>query len=127
VLAIEPLDVFTPLRLFAENAEAPADLFVVGHPGLMLQVPNEVQAVFGNPDGRKRVSFGKRLGAGGRIGVLGHDASTVGGYSGGPVVGIKGDGVAGLHYYGDPVNGNLAVTADALRAHESFAHFGGGQ
>ena len=124
VLAIEPVTSFTPLGLIDENAPSPADLFVVGHPGLMAGVPSEVQAVFGNPDGRKRVSFGKRLGAGGRVGVFGHDASTIGGYSGAPVVGIRGDAVAGLHYYGDPVNGNLAVTAEALREHASYAHFG---
>lgn len=121
VLTIEPIDERQPLRLLAENAEGPRNLFVVGHPALTTEVAKEVAAVFGNPDGRKRVSFGRRQPAGGHLGRLGHDASTVGGYSGGPVVGIKGDAVAGLHYYGDPVNGNLAVTAAALRQHVSFA------
>jgi len=127
VLSIEPIAEYAPLRLQVEETATPSNLFVIGHPGLMAGVPSEVQAVFGQPDGRKRVSFGKRLAAGGRISVFGHDASTVGGFSGGPVVGIKGDAVAGLHYYGDPVNGNLAVTADAIREHASFEHFGGGQ
>jgi S1-C subfamily serine protease len=127
VLSIEPVDAFKPLALMGADEPAPSDLFVVGHPGLMAGVPSEVQAVFGNPDGRKRVSFGKQLSAGGRIGILGHDASTIGGYSGGPVVRIKGDAVAGLHYYGNPASGNLAVTAAALRAHKSYAYFGAAQ
>jgi hypothetical protein len=123
VLEIEPRDDCRPLRLQPDEDGAPSNLFVVGHPGLTQQVAAEVRAVFGNPDGHKRVSFGKRLRAA-RTGILAHDASTVGGYSGAPVLNIKGEAVAGLHYYGDPVNGNLAVASGALRAHAAAAHFG---
>jgi endonuclease G len=87
----------------------------------MAAVPDDVRAVFGRPDGRKRVSFGKRLEGIGRPGEIVYDASTVGGYSGGPVLGISDGMVAGLHYYGDPVGGNLAVTAATIRAHRAYA------
>lgn len=123
VLEVEPLDGKRPLELAAVGSEMPRNIFVVGHPGLAATVPSAVAAVFGRLDGRKRVSFGKRQPVGGRVDVLGHDASTVGGYSGGPVVSINGDAVVGLHYYGDPVNGNLALAAATLRAHPAYALF----
>jgi hypothetical protein len=104
-----------PLK-FATTA-APLNLFVVGHPALALAVPEKVRAVFGNPDGRKRVSFGKRLDLTLKPGEFLHDASTIGGFSGGPVLGILDGTVAGLHYFGDPENGNMAITADTIRAH----------
>jgi hypothetical protein len=46
-----------------------------------------------------------------------HDASTIGGYSGGCVLPFLTNEVVGLHYYGDPLTGNRAFTAAALRAH----------
>lgn len=121
VLAIEPQRESTPLSLALGAGVTPNNLFVVGHPALMAAVPDDVQAVFGRPDGRKRVSFGKRLEGIGRRGEIVYDASTVGGYSGGPVLGISDGTVAGLHYYGDPVGGNLAVTAATIRAHRAYA------
>ena len=108
----------TPLKL-AANGASPRNLFVVGHPGLLLTVPDKVRAVFGNPDGRKRVSFGKKLDLTLRPGEFLYDASTIGGFSGAPVLGIVDGGVVGLHYFGDPENGNMAITADTLRAHAS--------
>jgi hypothetical protein len=120
VLAIEPNEVQTPLTFSSASAAAPNNLFVVGHPALLAGVPAQVKAVFGNPDGRKRVSFGKRLSVKTASREMGHDASTIGGFSGGPVVGISSGLVAGLHYYGDPASGNLAITADAIRAHGSY-------
>lgn len=126
VLEIEPRDDCQPLALLADDDVTSSNVFVVGHPGLTQQVAAEVRAVFGNPDGQKRVSFGRRLRTA-HTGILAHDASTVGGYSGAPVLTIQGDAVAGLHYYGDPVNGNLAVAARTLREHTAAAHFGRGR
>ena len=117
VLTIEPYTEQEPLTLAASAAKPPQNLFVVGHPGLKSYVPEEVLAVFGKPDGKKRVSFGKLLPAANLAGNIGHDASTIGGYSGGPVVGISDGTVAGLHFYGDPISGNLAISAAAIRAH----------
>jgi hypothetical protein len=125
VLAIEPLGEQTPLMLAAGAGTVPNNLFVVGHPVLTEGVPDKVQAVFGKLDGRKRVSFGKRMQAAARPGQIVYDASTVGGYSGGPVLGISDGVVAGLHYYGDPVSGNLAISASAIRAHRAYAYFVG--
>lgn len=124
VLAIEPTAGRAPLALIGAGDELPDNLFVVGHPAPMFAAPTAVAAVFGKPDGKKRVSFGKRLEPSApRPGELVHDASTIGGYSGGPVLDISRGGVAGLHYYGDPVGGNLAIASDALRAHEAFGHW----
>jgi S1-C subfamily serine protease len=120
VLEIEPFNDVTPLRLAPPGDATPDFLYVVGHPGLSSSIPAEVRAVFGTPDGRKRVSFGKRMTTPAN-GVLTHDASTIGGYSGGPVAHSSGQ-VIGLHYYGDPASGNRAVTARAIREHESFKH-----
>lgn len=123
VLEIESCSELTPLAVEARPAQPLKNLYVVGHPGEMAGVPEEVRAVFGNPDGRKRVSFGQRLDAAAGGGDIVHDASTIGGYSGGPIVRISSGQVGGLHYYGDPASGNLAVTADAIRAHEAFQYF----
>jgi hypothetical protein len=93
-------------------------LYVVGHPGRMTDTPDEVLAVFGNPDGKKRVSFGEVMAPETpRPGELAHDASTIGGFSGGCVLAFGAPHVAGLHYYGDPLSGNRAITAAALRQH----------
>lgn len=124
LLMIEPVTGRSALSLCPAGAALPANLFVVGHPAPMHGVPAAVEAVFGRPDGRKRVSFGKLLdGAAPAQGQFVHDASTIGGYSGGPVVDIAEGTVAGLHYFGDPTNGNLAFAADTLRAHEAHRHW----
>jgi hypothetical protein len=125
VLAIEPATDHPPLTLAPDTAIAPNNLFVIGHPGLTEEVPEKVQAVFGKPDGRKRVSFGKRIQAAAGRGQIVYDASTVGGFSGGPVLGISAGVVSGLHYYGDPANGNLAISASAIRAHRAYAYLAG--
>jgi hypothetical protein len=46
-----------------------------------------------------------------------HDASTIGGYSGGCVLHVLNHEVRGLHYAGDPTYGNRAIGSAALRAH----------
>ncbi|WP_065754861.1 trypsin-like serine peptidase [Bradyrhizobium paxllaeri] len=93
-------------------------IYVMGHPGKMPKVPENVLAVFGTPNERKRVSFGETIdtSAPGPNEFL-HDASTIGGYSGGCVLPFLKREVIGLHYYGDPLSGNRAFTAAALRAH----------
>jgi hypothetical protein len=117
VLAIEPITELAPLKLAEAGEKPPENLFVVGHPGLSLYLPDDVRAVFGKPDGKKRVSFGKLMAVTQAGTEILHDASTVGGYSGAPVVGIRSGLVAGLHFYGDPASGNIAVSAGALGKH----------
>lgn len=113
-----------PLALDKDGTE-PRHLFVVGHPGPVSEVPEAVQAVFGTPDGRKRVSPGSPLEAQARpAGELWHDASTIGGFSGGCVLGFGRSGVAALHFRGHPLHGNRAITAAALRAHEAWSGLG---
>lgn len=102
----------------ATAADVSRQLFLVGHPGVLAAVPADVQAVFGTPNGRKRICFGEKLGANAALaGVMGHDASTIGGFSGASVLAFGSAGVSALHYYGDPVRGNRAITAETLRAH----------
>jgi hypothetical protein len=106
-----------PLVL-AQKMASPGFIYVVGHPGVVANVPEKVMAVFGTPDERKRVSFGEIMQAGApRPGEVLHDASTVGGYSGGCVLAFGSAEVRALHYYGHPIAGNRAFTAETLRSH----------
>ncbi|WP_298326999.1 trypsin-like peptidase domain-containing protein [Asticcacaulis sp.] len=99
-------------------------LFVVGHPGRMPEIPERVRLVFGDPDERKRVSFGEAMNdPGARPGEIVHDASTIGGYSGGGVFSFLNRSVEALHYWGSVTAGNRAITAAALRAHPEFNRF----
>lgn len=93
-------------------------LYVVGHPGRLISVPEDVAMVFGTPDERKRVSFGEMMAERTVDDVhIVHDASTIGGFSGGPVIGFDGPEVMALHYWGDGVNGNRAIATRALTGH----------
>jgi hypothetical protein len=117
----EPVDagqkLAAPLIVSSDSSEYQY-IYVMGHPGKMPEVPENVLAVFGTPNERKRVSFGETIDSGvpGPNEFL-HDASTIGGYSGGCVLPFLKKQVIGLHYYGDPLSGNRAFTAAALRQH----------
>ncbi len=108
-----------PNPLTLANALFDSDqLYVIGHPGKMDKIPQEVLAVFGTPDERKRVSFGELMDPlANAAHIILHDASTIGGYSGGAVLGFRSQEVAALHFFGDPISGNRAISAPALRAH----------
>jgi hypothetical protein len=107
-----------PLVLAADAGANHRYVYVVGHPGKVPNVPDKVLAVFGTPDERKRVSFGETMDSTPRRpNEIVYDASTIGGYSGGCVVPFMTTQVMGLHHYGDPLKGNRAFTAAALRAH----------
>lgn len=116
-----PADAAQELPAPLSIASCPSDyqyIYVMGHPGKMPNVPENVLAVFGTPDERKRVSFGETIDAGAPAqNEFLHDASTIGGYSGGCVLPFLKREVVGLHYYGDPLVGNRAFTAAALREH----------
>lgn len=119
LMRVQPLDgVRVPVTTIASlefDVWSPKRVFVIGHPGLLDDVPPEVQAVFGTPDGKKRVSFGEMLGRGGGS-DLRYDASTIGGYSGGLVGTFGEEDAIGLHYWGDATEGNRAVAAAMLHA-----------
>ncbi|WP_148650525.1 trypsin-like serine peptidase [Lysobacter capsici] len=118
--AAPPFATPKPLTLNTDASEWEGNfVYAVGHPGRMAQVPSDIAAVFGNPDGRKRVSFGELMDPDPNSAVdLLYDASTIGGYSGGPATPIGSEGVIGLHYWGGDVkSGNRAIIASALRAH----------
>jgi hypothetical protein len=134
LLRVRPLDPAVsqlpqPLALAREGIdEWDSDrVCVVGHPGRMAQdqITSEIAAVFGNPDGRKRISFGELMDPDERRRHdLVYDSSTIGGFSGGPVapVGTGEGGVVGLHYWGgDVTTGNRAILARSLREHPLWA------
>ncbi|MBY5834753.1 trypsin-like peptidase domain-containing protein [Rhizobium leguminosarum] len=93
-------------------------LYIVGHPGYLENVPEDIMAVFGRPDERKRISFGELMDAVSpdQKNVV-HDASTVGGFSGAAVLGFDGVDVRALHYWGDSRSGNRAIPASAIVGH----------
>ncbi|TIT29460.1 MAG: trypsin-like peptidase domain-containing protein [Mesorhizobium sp.] len=93
-------------------------LYIVGHPGYLESVPDDIMAVFGRPDERKRVSFGELMDpVSPEQTHIVHDASTVGGYSGAAVVGFAAPDVRALHYWGDSKSGNRAIPADDIVNH----------
>lgn len=120
---VEPVAGKAPLlNLTREPQEELERLYVVGHPGLMPAIPAEVRAVFGNPDEKKRVSFGQVMTPATRPGEdIVHDASTIGGFSGGCVMDFLSNDVAGLHYLGDTAKGNRAVAAAAILNHPGLS------
>lgn len=120
LLAVEPAGGnVAPLPVSREDIFDIDRLYIVGHPGRLPNASANVLAVFGQPDERKRVSFGNLLDQveAGQVHVV-HDASTIGGYSGSSVVGFADAEVRALHYWGDAVDGNRAIASDALRRHE---------
>lgn len=123
LLRIEPvaaMGAVSPLKISTRNFDLD-QLYIIGHPGKLREIPNEVNAVFGSPDERKRVSFGELMDADpSRPGQYIHDASTIGGYSGGCMLafGFGEREVVGLHYFGDALNGNRAFKSTALLAHQ---------
>jgi len=110
-----------PLTVSSKTAFDLERLFVVGHPGRPAMLPEKVRAVFGEPDEKKRVSFGQMF----DVQTMDpdevlHDASTIGGFSGAPVLGLLQSEVRALHYWGDQEEGNRAITASALRRNEAL-------
>jgi Trypsin-like peptidase domain len=115
-----------PLAVSEASAFDIERLYVVGQPGLMPLLPEPVRLVFGDPDERKRVSFGQIMEPSEEDPAeIVHDASTIGGYSGGCVMGFLNREVRALHYWGDTSAGNRAITAAALRRHVSLGAFFG--
>jgi hypothetical protein len=108
---------FPPALKVAPGGVEQSRMYVVGHPARLEHVPEPVRAVFGDPDERKRVSFGHVMDGAPAPGDFLHDASTIGGYSGGCVLHVLRHEVRGLHYAGDPTYGNVAISSSSLRSH----------
>lgn len=119
LLKVEPVAGEAPLPLNVSSAEGNLGrLYIVGHPGKMPDLPDDIRQVFGDPDEKKRISFGEQMDlVPAPEGELLHDASTIGGYSGAAVLGFAGSDLEALHYYGDSIVGNRAILAATLRSH----------
>ncbi len=131
LLKIEPISgKANALTLTTKPLDDLERLYVVGHPGLMQSIPKDVRKVFGDPDEKKRVSFGELMEPLVRPSDdIIHDASTIGGFSGGCVMDFLATDVTGLHYWGDTAQGNRAVSAAAIRGHPDLSRLlppGGG-
>ncbi len=123
VLKVEPLGRVARCLAFGRVQVKEEDqIYVVGHPGLMADVPDDVRMVFGDPDEKKRVSVGKVMKPPTDTALV-HDASTIGGYSGACVMPFLAEGAVGLHYWGDVEYGNRALSAAAVMRHPRFARF----
>jgi hypothetical protein len=118
VLRIEPYRAAEPLRLKPLYGGSGMETYIVDHPApLPIEALDEaVTAAFGNPDGTKRLSPGEFMfAADPQPCIMPHDCSTIGGHSGGPLMDLHDHRVAGLHFMGDPRNGNRAIHIDCLR------------
>lgn len=124
LLHVEPLpgspDPPPPLRLAGSAPQDGINLYAAGYPVAPGATPPEVlAAIFGNKFGVKRLQPGKLMKVEAGAPRLQHDASTLGGSSGSPIVDIERDLVIGLHFSGMYKKENNAValwklTDDAL-------------
>lgn len=120
LLRVKPLGAGTalPLKVSGASLTGLGRMYVIGHPGKLADVPPEVFEVFGTPDERKRVSFGKNMDEEAEDPAeLVYDASTFGGYSGGCVLDFMVPEARALHYFGDSKAGNRAISSALLRRH----------
>lgn len=120
LLRVTPLGSKTalPLKVSGASVSELDRMYVIGHPGKLPHVPEDVFAVFGTPDERKRVSFGHNMDEeADDPAELIYDASTVGGFSGGCVLGFMANEARALHYFGDSKAGNRAISSAVLRRH----------
>lgn len=129
ILKVEPLGREARQLAFGRNEVKEEErIYVVGHPGLMADVPDDVRLVFGDPDEKKRVSVGQIMKPPTDIELV-HDASTIGGFSGACVMPFLSAEAIGLHYWGDVESGNRAISAAAVTGHPRLSGFfaGGGR
>lgn len=123
VLKVEPLGRSARCLTFGSMDVGMGErIYVIGHPGVMVDVPEEVRLVFGNPDEKKRVSVGQVMKPPTATELV-HDASTIGGYSGGCVMPFLSEQAIGLHYWGDVESGNRAISAAGVMSHPRLSRF----
>lgn len=96
-----------------ENVTGGQTIAVLGYPADDPYQPRELVArLFGDQFGKKRLAPGFVKGVTAQ--VVKHDASTLGGNSGSPVVDVETGRVVGLHY-GGQINANYAVNMATFR------------
>jgi S1-C subfamily serine protease len=115
LMHVEPIDGSPdpppPLRIAGTPPENEINLYAIGYPVTPGDTPPEVlEAIFGNTFGVKRLQPGKLMTIRSASKELLHDASTLGGSSGSPIIDVDRDLVVGLHFSGIYKNQNYAVT-----------------
>jgi endonuclease G len=123
VLRIEPSHSLTPLRLWARDPSdmLERDIAVIGYPAWDSRVSSELQErVFAGRPGIKRIMPGRVLpprmvaALGQQQVPLSHDAITLGGKSGAPVIDIETGAVVGVSYLSFYLVANHAVPASEM-------------
>jgi hypothetical protein len=113
---VEPNRVLSPATKPSEEDVAGRDICVIGYPGRDIRnEPDVMNAIFKDIYGVKRIMPGKstglqRWGAEQTIALM-HDATTLGGTSGAPIVDIKTGDVLGIQIGGTYLVSNYAVAA----------------
>jgi S1-C subfamily serine protease len=99
-----------PLRISGTPPTANINVYAVGYPVSPGETPPQVlAAIFGNKFGVKRLQPGLLTVIHDGVPKIEHDASTLGGSSGSPVIDLERDVVVGLHFSGKYKKRNNAV------------------
>lgn len=102
-----------PLTLAISDATKDQKIGVIGYPTVPHDTPQTMTLVFDNIFGVKRMSPGLVL-QNVADNIFFHDASTLRGSSGSPVLDLKTGHVVGLHYFGEVGCKNYAVAVSHL-------------
>ncbi len=118
-----------PIPVLSTPLQPGASLAVVGYPAFDprygLDATEAAKAIFGTIYDVKRLSPGCVMSVSSRTWAFAHDATTLGGNSGSPVLDVDTGYVVGMHFLGDFRRANYAVNASTLLdralAHSVFA------
>ncbi|HVQ36822.1 MAG TPA: DNA/RNA non-specific endonuclease [Pyrinomonadaceae bacterium] len=104
----------TPIALAKNPAPAEEQVAVIGYPARDSRVPETdlMDRIFGNVYNKKRLAPGQLIAIGQN--EIQHDCSTLGGNSGSVVLGLKSGEAVGLHFSGQFLKANFAVSASLV-------------
>lgn len=116
ILEIDGVHLAAPLPLSEEEASAGDLICTVGYPAYDSRNAADAQTqIFRDVYDLKRFAPGRIRQASGPGRQLLHDASTLGGASGSPVMDLQSGAVVGLHFSGQYLKRNVAVSVSSVR------------